>query len=194
MSCNSKIAIHPFTDLLDWQIYIFIGIYRGRSASRSATSSANMSSKSRIAIQIHWQIYRGWGRSASRSATSSANISCNSEIAIQIHCQIYMGRGRSALHLPIWAQRVKLPIRFFRSARSWGRSASRPATSSANMRCNSKIAIQIHWQIYRGVDLPDLPLHLPIWAQRVKLPFRSIGMIYMGVGSASRSATSSASI
>ena len=115
----------------------------GRSASRSATSSANMSYDSRNVI--------------SPFLTTSWPLP---------------GEVDLPLHLPIWALTAEMwyhhswPVD---ATTSGGRSA----TSSANMSSNStnvKLPFLTTRCHYQGVDLPvDLPLHLPIWALTVEM-------------------------
>ena len=156
-----------------------------------------MSSKSRIAIQIHWQIYRGWGTSASRFATSSATMSCNSKISIQIHCQIYREVDLPVdllIHLPIWAQRVKLSFRSI--GRSTGGGVDLPVDLSLHLPIWAVTVKLPFTSIHRSTgQWINLPHHLWIWAVRVKLPFIVIGRSTGRWGrSASRSATSSANM
>ena len=145
MSCNSEISIQIHCQIyreVDLPLYLplhlpkwavtvkllFIFISKSTRGgvvlpADQPASFANMTCNSKILIDIHWQIKRGWGRSASRSDTSYAKMSSKSEIDIQIHWQIY-----------------------WQISRGVGRSASRCATSSANMSSmDSEIAIQIHW-------------------------------------------------
>ena len=145
----------------------------GRSASRSATSSANMSSNSRN-VKLPFLTSR-WHYCGVRSATPSVNMISNSRnvklpfLTTRWHYQgVYL-----PLHLPIWALTVEMwnchswPLDA--TTGGWGRSA----TSSANMTSNSRnvklpfLTTRCH---YWGVDLPlDLPLHLPIWALTVEM-------------------------
>ena len=138
----------------------------GISASRSATSSANMRSNSRnvklpflsitagVYLPLHLPIAEMWNhhslplyattggiRSASRYATSSAKMSSNS-------------------------RNVKLP---FLTISEGGRSV----TSSANMSSYSRnVKLPFFTTVchYQGGYLPvDLSLHLPVWALTVEM-------------------------
>ena len=91
----------------------------------------------------------------------------------------YWGAGVDlSLHLPIWSLTVEMW-----NCHSWPldshyhggvRSASRSATSSANMISNSRNVklpfLTTRWHYHGGLDLPvDLPLHLPIWTLTVEM-------------------------
>ena len=135
--------------------------------SRSATSSANMSSNSRnvkspfLITTCHY-----WGV---RSASSSANMSSNSrnvKFAFFATRCIYCGRGRSA---------------------SWSANMS---YNSRNLKSPFLVTICLDWGV-------DLPVDLPIWGLTVEMwnPHSwSLHAITRGVDLASRSATSSASM
>ena len=120
----------------------------GRSASRSATSSANMSSNSRnVKLPFLTTRCQYWGV----------------DLPVDL-----------PLHLPIWALTVEMwNCNSWPLDASMG--GGRSATSSANMSSNSKTVklpfLTIRWQYQGGrVDLPvDLPLHLPIWAVTVEM-------------------------